>query len=208
MRLLSESFSDGGPIPARCALGKPHPTDHFTFSDNLSPHLAWEGVPEGAKSLVLLLADVDVPTRPDDVNQEGRTVPYELPRGEFFHWVLVDLSPKTRSLAEGAFSRGVTKKGKSGPAGPQGTRQGLNDYTGWFAGNPDLGGTWFGYDGPGPPWNDERLHHYHFELLALDVDRCPVEGSFTGPRVRAAVAGHIAARATLVGTYAIYPRAR
>ena len=208
MRLWSDSFPDGGPMPARLALGRPHPEQHFAFSDNRNPHLAWSDLPGGTKSLALIACDADVPTRPDDVNQEGRTVPYDLPRAEFFHWVLVDLAPSGGPLAEGEFASGVTKKGKPGPAGPRGTRQGINDYTGWFEGNADLGGTWFGYDGPGPPWNDERLHHYRFELFALDLARCPVEGRFTGPEVREAIEGHVLGRAALVGTYAIYPDAR
>jgi phosphatidylethanolamine-binding protein (PEBP) family uncharacterized protein len=52
------------------------------------------------------------------------------------------------------------------------------------------------------------VHHYHFTLYALDVSRCPVEGGFTGPDVLKAIAGHTLERASIVGTYAIYPKAR
>ena len=34
----------------------------------------------------------------------------------------------------------------------------MNDYTGWFAGNADMGGDYYGYDGPYPPFNDLRTH--------------------------------------------------
>ena len=51
---------------------------------------------------------------------------------------------------------GVTPRGKSGPDSAGGTRSGLNGYTEWFAGDADMGGQYFGYDGPCPPWNDER----------------------------------------------------
>ena len=61
-----------------------------------------------------------------------------------------------------------------------------------------MGGTYFGYDGPAPPWNDERLHRYFFQIYALDVDRCPVEGEFTARDVMASIEGHILAQAWLL----------
>jgi hypothetical protein len=66
---------------------------------------------------VLICHDFDVPSRGDDVNQPGREVPAELPRVDFFHWVLVDLPAGPGALAEGEFSRGFTARGKPGPAG-------------------------------------------------------------------------------------------
>ena len=208
MRLSSDSFKDGEAIPARYAFGKPHPETHVQLSDNVNPHLAWTDVPAGTKSFVVMCWDVDVPTKPDNVNKEGVTVPADLPRTDFYHWVLVDLAAGCASISEKEFSDGVTPKGKDGPDGPQGTRQGLNNYTQWFEGDADMGGEYFGYDGPGPPWNDELVHHYHFTVHALDVARCPVEGQFTGPDVLKAIDGHSLAHASIVGTYAIYPHAK
>ena len=208
MQLRSDSFKDGGAIPARYAFGKPHPETHVQLSDNVSPHLAWEGAPAGTRSFALICHDVDVPTKPDDVNKEGVTVPADLPRADFYHWVQVDLAADRSSVAEGEFSDRVTAKGKGGPEGPQGTRQGLNNYTQWFEGDPDMGGDYYSYDGPGPPWNDELVHHYHFTVYALDVEKTPVEGTFTGPDVLKAIEGHVLDQAAIVGTYAIYPNAR
>ena len=208
MKLMSESFQDQGAIPPRCAFGKHHPTTHVALSDNKSPHLAWSGLPAGTKSLALVCADADVPTRADDVNQEGRTVPADLPRAPFYHWVVVDIAPEQGGFAEGAFAEGVTPRGKAGPAGPLGTRLGVNSYVEWFAGDADMAGDYFGYDGPCPPWNDEIIHHYTFTLYALDVARGPVEGRFTGPDVLAAIRGHVLAEASILGTYHIYPGAR
>jgi hypothetical protein len=71
-----------------------------------------------------------------------------------------------------------------------------------------MAGEYFGYDGPCPPWNDEIVHRYHFTVYALDLDRCPVEGTFTGPDVLKAVEGHVLGEGSMVGTYAIYPKAR
>jgi phosphatidylethanolamine-binding protein (PEBP) family uncharacterized protein len=118
---------------------------------------------------------------------------------------MVDIPPAVTGIAAGACSPGITPHGKQQPPGPAGTRQGLNDYTLWFAGDPAMQGEWHGYDGPCPPWNDTLLHHYHFVLYATDLERCPVTGSFTGQQVEAAVAGHVLAEARLTGTYALNP---
>ncbi len=75
-----------------------------------------------------------------DVNQEGRTVPASLPRIDFFHWVLVDLPANAAPIAKGEFASSVTAKGKPGPGAPRGARQGVNDYTNWFAGDAEMGG--------------------------------------------------------------------
>jgi Raf kinase inhibitor-like YbhB/YbcL family protein len=208
MKLSSRSFENGRRIPARFAFGKPDPSSHVALSDNWNPHLEWTDLPSGTKSLALVMHDPDVPSRPDDVNKEGRVVPANLPRVDFFHWALVDLKPEPHAIQEGEFSKGITPRGKPGPEAPRGTRQGLNNYTQWFAGDEQMRGEYFGYDGPCPPWNDALLHHYHFTLYALDVDRCPLSGKFTGEDVRRAVEGHVLGSASIVGTYAINPEVK
>jgi Raf kinase inhibitor-like YbhB/YbcL family protein len=205
MKLWSDSFQNGQPIPADYAFGKPDPEAHMTFSGNESPHLAWSDLPEGTRSLVLLCVDPDAPTKADDVNQEGRKVSKDLPRGDFYHWVLVDLPPDASPLTRGEFSKEVTPGGKKAAPGPHGTRQGLNDYTDFLAGNADLAGKYFGYDGPCPPWNDEIVHRYRFTLYATDLPRCPVEGEFRGGDVQAAIEGHVLGEASIEGTYALNP---
>jgi phosphatidylethanolamine-binding protein (PEBP) family uncharacterized protein len=207
MRIWSTSFPAEQAIPERYALGKPHPTQHAQASDNVSPHLAWSELPPGTASLVLICHDRDAPSRRDDANKEGRVVPADLPRVDFFHLVMVDLPATPGSFAEGELSRGVIPHGKPGPAGPRGTRIGVNDYTGWFKGDPAMEGQYFGYDGPWPPWNDTRIHHYIFNLYALDVPRTAVDGVFTGAQVRHAITGHVLAEATYAGTYTINPQA-
>lgn len=207
MKLWSDSFQDGGSIPVRCAFGKHEPAAHIELSDNRNPHLAWSDLPKGTKSLALICHDGDVPSVPDQVNQEGVSVPASLPRVDFYHWVMVDIPPDASPIQEGEFSEGVTPRGK-GRSSPRGTRHGINDYTRWFEGNADMGGEYFGYDGPCPPWNDELVHRYHFTLYALDVERCAVEGNFTAPEVLSSLAGHVLDQASIVGTYAINPKAR
>ncbi len=206
MKLWSDGWANGDRIPARFAAGQPDGNGGAIFSDNLNPHLAWSEVPTQARSLVLICHDFDVPSHGEDVNQPGREVPADLPRVDFFHWVLVDLPAHDGSVAEGEFSRGFTARGKPGPAAPRGARHGLNDYTGWFAGNPDMAGRYFGYDGPFPPFNDSLVHHYVFTLYAVSVPRLAVEGEFTGADVRRALAGRVLAEATFSGTYTLNQR--
>jgi Raf kinase inhibitor-like YbhB/YbcL family protein len=206
MKLWSDSWTNGDRIGAKYAAGKLDGDKGVTFSDNLNPHLAWSDLPAGTKSLVLICHDFDVPSKGDDVNQSDREVPSDLPRVDFFHWLLVDLPPAVTRIAEGEFSRGFTPRGKPGPSAPHGARQGVNDYTGWFAGNPEMAGSYFGYDGPFPPFNDSLVHHYVFTLYALDIARVPVEGAFTGAQLRAAIAGHVLDAATYSGTYTLNRR--
>lgn len=204
MRLHSESFRDMQPIPETFAFGRPGDAgEPCVLSTNRSPHLAWSDVPAGTRSFALLCIDRDAPTRADDVNQPGRRVAAALPRAEFAHWLLVDLPAGLRELAAGACGEGVVARGKQAPPGPPGSRQGLNDYTHWFAGDPDMAGDWFGYDGPCPPWNDELVHRYRFSLHALDVANLGLEARFTLADARAAMAGHVLAEATVTGTYTL-----
>jgi Raf kinase inhibitor-like YbhB/YbcL family protein len=205
MRLWSDSWINGERIPTRYAAGRPDPQGGVMFSDNLSPHLAWSEVPAGTQSFALICHDFDVPSRGDDVNQPDREVPADLPRVDFFHWVMVDLPGSTGELKEGEFSRGFTPHGKLGPQ-IGAARHGLNDYTGWFAADPEMAGNYFGYDGPFPPFNDSLIHHYVFTVYALSVARVPVEGHFTGPQVREAIYPHILAEATHSGTYTLNKR--
>ncbi|MDP1671936.1 MAG: YbhB/YbcL family Raf kinase inhibitor-like protein [Burkholderiales bacterium] len=207
MKLTSTSFRDGQPIPAEFAFCAPDAKTHCTLGANRNPQLAWSDLPAGTKSLALICHDPDVPSKPDDVNQEGREVPASLPRVDFFHWVLVDLDPASGPIAAGEFSEAVTPRGKAGP-GPRGTRQGINDYTAWFAGDKDMNGDYHGYDGPCPPWNDSIKHHYVFTLYALDVAKCPVEGRFGGADVRKSIAGHVLGEAKITGLYTLNPKVK
>ena len=136
MKLTSDSWADGQRIPQKYAAGRPDPASLVSFSANVNPHLTWSEVPEGTKSFALICHDPDVPSRGDDVNQPDREVPADLPRVDFFHWVLVDLPSSLREIIEGEFSSGFTPRGKAGPATLHGARHGVNDYTGWFASDP------------------------------------------------------------------------
>ncbi|HJU80215.1 MAG TPA: YbhB/YbcL family Raf kinase inhibitor-like protein [Acidimicrobiia bacterium] len=205
MELTSNSISPGKPIPSEFAFAEPDPESHIRFAGNRNPHLRWSGAPAATRSFAIVAVDPDVPSVGTDVNQEGRTVPADLPRVNFYHWLLVDLPPSTSEIGAGSHSQGVTARGKPGPGAPGGGRHGLNSYTGWFAGDAEMEGDYFGYDGPCPPWNDERLHHYTFTVYALDTERASVDGSFEAAELLEAIEGHILDQASLMGTYALNP---
>jgi hypothetical protein len=208
VKLWSDHFKDGAAIPPEFAFGKPHPETHVELSQNCNPHLAWSDLPAGTRSLCLICVDPDAPSRPDEVNREDVTVPRDLPRADFHHWLLVDLPPDSSPIREAEFSDGITAGGKAGGEGPRNTRSGLNDYTMWFASDLEMAGQYYGYDGPCPPWNDELIHRYRFTLYALDLERCPVEGEFDAADLLAAIEGHVLGEASITGTYAIFPDAR
>jgi len=197
MKLTSACFGDEQKIPVECAFCAPDARTRVTLSTNLNPDLSWSDLPSGTRSLVLVCHDRDVPSKADDVNQD-----------DFFHWVLMDIPAEARSLAEGEGSQGIQPRGKSGPDAGHGRRHGSNDYTLWFKGDAAMEGTYFGYDGPCPPFNDTVIHPYTFTLYALDVARCPVEGVVDGRAVRQAIEGHVLASATLIGTYTLAADAR
>jgi len=205
MRLTTTAFSNDGAIPGEFAFAVIDPASHVRLSANRNPDFAWGDVPSGTRSLALICHDPDVPSRGDDVNKEGREVPASLPRVDFFHWVLIDLSPNTTRVARGEHSDGVVARGKPGPNAPSEGRHGINDYTGWFAGDKEMAGDYYGYDGPCPPWNDAIPHRYVFTLYALDVAQLAVPDDFTGSDARKAMQGHVLGQAAVTGRYTLNP---
>lgn len=106
LQITSDAFQDGGPIPAT-----------FTGDgEDISPPLKWDGLPDGTKSLALI---VDDPDAPDPEN----------PQRTWVHWVLYNIPPGVEGIREGA------------PRLPEGTKEGLNDWerTGYGGPNPPKG---------------------------------------------------------------------
>lgn len=208
MQLNSESFQNGATIPGEFAFAIPAAVGHIALSTNHNPQLSWSDVPEGTQSFVLICHDPDVPSRGDDVNQEGRTVAAELHRVDFQHWLLLDIPGTTREIAATSQSSQVSPGGKPGPQAPHGLRHGINSYTQWFAGDPQMQGDYYGYDGPCPPWNDALIHRYVFTLYALDCPRLEIDGRLDAAKVLAALAAApVLASASLVGYYSLNPEA-
>ena len=108
LALTSPAFTPGGEIPAL-----------FTCEGrDLSPALAWTGVPESAKSLVLIVDDPDAPDP-------------KAPKMTWVHWLLYDLPPSARGLPEAVAPEAL----------PTGTLQGTNDWkrTGYGGPCPPIG---------------------------------------------------------------------
>jgi Raf kinase inhibitor-like YbhB/YbcL family protein len=108
MKLSSTAFVQGGAIPSR----------YTCTGRDISPALAWTGLPDGARSLVLI---VDDPDAPDPA----------APKMTWVHWLLYNLP-----AAEGTLAEGITTDGL-----PPGTREGLNDWkrTGYGGPCPPVG---------------------------------------------------------------------
>src|SRR5574341_2035810 len=106
--LTSLAFLAGGEIP-----------EAFTCEGrDVSPALQWAGVPESAKSLVLIVDDPDAPDP-------------KAPKMTWVHWVLYNLPPTAKGLPQAVVPRDL----------PAGTRQGTNDWkrTGWGGPCPPIG---------------------------------------------------------------------
>ena len=106
--ITSAAFAPNGEIPTR----------YTCDGDDVSPPLSWNGVPEAAKSLVLI---VDDPDAPDPA----------APKMTWVHWVLYNLPPDDTDLPEGVSSVDLHP----------GTREGLNDWqrTGYGGPCPPIG---------------------------------------------------------------------
>jgi Raf kinase inhibitor-like YbhB/YbcL family protein len=153
---------------------------------------------------VLLCIDTDAPTDASLAGKEGVEIPVEHPRGDFVHWAVVDIPADMHEIAAGSASDGVTKGGKPSRDG-EGMRQGMNDYTGWFAGDSGgMRGKYHGYDGPYPPPNDLRTHRYFFRLYALDVAKLDVPAAFTAADAQRAMHGHVLDEVAIYGTYRLH----
>ncbi|RYZ72661.1 MAG: YbhB/YbcL family Raf kinase inhibitor-like protein [Lysobacteraceae bacterium] len=200
MRIRSDSFDNASVIPEAFTMGAAD-----GFGGNRNPHLAWDEVPPGTRSFALLCIDPDAPTVAATVGRTDLQIPVEQPRAAFIHWVMVDIPASIRTIEAGSCSDGISARGKQDPPGPAGARQGLNDYTGWFAGDAGMGGDYFGYDGPYPPFNDLRRHRYFFRLFALDVERLDLPARFGAAEALRAMQGHVLGEALVHGSYSLNP---
>jgi Raf kinase inhibitor-like YbhB/YbcL family protein len=206
MKVTSQSLKDKGTIPPQYALGVPGAGGPVP-GPNKSPHLAWSDAPAGTKSFAVIAVDVAAPAKADDANKSDRTIPYDFPRADFYHWALIDIHPSLTELPEGADSDGLTVKGKPPGKTPNGVR-GVNSYREWFGDDPNMGGDYGGYDGPWPPFNDERAHRYVFTVYALDVATLGLTSPFSCLDAVKALEKHVLGKASIEGTYSLNPTAK
>jgi Raf kinase inhibitor-like YbhB/YbcL family protein len=165
--------------------------------EDKSPGLWWSAGPTGTQSYVLIAVDPDVVKNLSLMNKPGVTIPYDAPRMNIYHWVLINIPASVHKLAAGEDGDGFKPGGKDIGPGKVGLR-GTNDYWPFFNKRPGapaaMHGPYGGYDGPCPPSNDHKVHDYKFEIYALDVPSLPLTGQFFAPQVIAAMQGHILAK--------------
>lgn len=207
LELTVGGFDNGKPIPEKFAFCAPDGKSKTKEGGNINPEIRWSGAPKEAKSFALLVVDSDVPASFDNANKEGKTIAKNAPRQDFYHWVLVNIPADISEIKEGAgkitiYASAITE-GKSiklplhsykGPG-----IAGINDFASFMKDKPAE--TFIGYDGPCPPWNDERLHRYRFMLFALDVETLPLKGKFGGKEAFEAVKPHVISQAEWMGTF-------
>lgn len=203
MKLDSDTLRDGAPLPTDHALGV-RSAGGPVPGKNRSPALSWSGAPPGTCSFVVTCVDPDAPTQKDDANKPDRTIAASFPRGDFVHWLLVDVPAELTGLPAGIDGEGIVPRGKASARTPYGLR-GVNDYTSWFEGDADMEGTYAGYDGAWPPFNDAIPHRYVFTVYAVDVASLGLAPGFRGPALRAALAGHVLAEASITCAYSLNP---
>ena len=180
----------------------PAATGHVKAGHDKSIGVAWSKGPEGTKSYAVVMVDVDVPTSFDDAGKEGKVLPADMERRSFYHWLLYDIPASQVQIPANTDSDALVQHGKTELKTPYGIR-GINDYAPYFASDPERKGVYAGYDGPCPPWNDARIHHYHLKVFALDVKSLGLTGPVTGPQLMDALASHILAQGEVVGKYTL-----
>lgn len=167
----------------------------------LRPTIRWSGAPKETASFAIFMMDPDVPADFNDAGKEGKVLAKDMKRIDFFHYGLINIPAKTTELAGGDSS-------KPPAVGDELVNDlGLNKYV-----DPASA-----YGGPCPPWNDERLHHYHFIVLALDkgapvnvllepiYNSPPTADPMTAKNTfnRLMESKHVLAHGTVVGTYTL-----
>jgi Raf kinase inhibitor-like YbhB/YbcL family protein len=209
LTLESNSIADGQPIAEVYAVAVPTSEGRAAIAgQDRSPHMRWFGEPDGTRSFAISVVDPDVPADRTRMGVEGVSLGDDEPRVRFAHWLIADVPADVHEFSEGADGDGFVAHGKPpGPTGMGGV-SGANGYRGLFDGNPDLEGTYGGWDGPFPPWNDEHLHHYVTTVYALDVDTLALGAGFTLDEFEAAIDGHVLERAEIVPTYTLNPSLR
>ncbi|HEX5936422.1 MAG TPA: YbhB/YbcL family Raf kinase inhibitor-like protein [Actinomycetota bacterium] len=208
LQVESTSMRDGEPIPERYAVATPTADGKAEIAGaDVSPHLRWAGEPEATRSFAISVVDPDVPDRSRQ-GVEGLSLGDDEPREDFAHWLVVDIPPNVHELPEGAGGDGFVPHGRPAEPPTAGAVSGQNSYRELFDGNADFEGTYGGWDGPFPPWNDEVVHRYLTTVHALDVDPVGVEPGFTLVEFRAAIEGHVLDEGRIVPTYTLNPSLR
>ena len=166
--------------------------------ENVRPKISWAKGPKETQSYAIIVIDPDVPANLDDINKEDVTIEADAPRQPFYHWAQVDIPADITELPKGK-GRGLDK-GQASHGIP-----GINDYATFL--DPTRALEFKGWDGPCPPWNDMKVHHYHFIVAALDVRSLDLPQGFTARDAFEAIKAHTIAKGKVIGTYTTNPEA-
>lgn len=180
-----DSITDGGPIPMKHAFCEATPEGKSTEGENLRPTIRWNTPPEGTRSLLVVVRDLDVPQDFTDAGKDGKVVKADAPRRLFYHWGLADVPPSTASIP-GSPAKEAPKFGVA-------LKTDMADYVK----HPS------NYGGPCPPWNDERLHRYEYIVYALGVETLKLPANATVADAEKAAAPDVLAEAKVTGTYTL-----
>ncbi len=161
LEVTSTAFQHGQPIPKK----------YTGEGVDVSPPIAWKGLPPETKEIALICDDPDAPTAEPWV-----------------HWVIYKIPGDTTELPEG-IPRELRLKT------PAGAMQGKNS---WPDDPQDKVGN-IGYRGPMPP-RGHGVHHYHFKVYALKGE-LNVQPGLTKKALLDAMKNLIVAEGELVGTY-------
>ena len=163
MTLTTDAFADGTVIPIKFSQAAPGAAP----GEGSSPGLSWGNIPQGTKSLLLHMHDLDF--------VRNKTIDDQV------HWLVWNIPATVKGFAE-AFPKGANL--------PDGSYQ--------------ISVTGPVYRGPGAAANGP-LHHYMFEILALDinldfpaVNNDPFE---TRAKVMQSIQGHILGKAVMGGLF-------
>ena len=184
LKVEVDKISDKSPIPEANALCEATPDGKSTSGKNERPTISWSKGPNETKSYAVIVSDPDVPADFSKAGKEGQVVGKDDPRQMFYHWAVLDI-PATTTKIDGG-----TDPIKLGtPA--------TNDLGKYMPDNTQ-------YGGPCPPWNDQRIHHYHFTVYALDVASLGLKNATAKQAAEALkTSKNVLATGEVVGTYTL-----
>ncbi len=182
LKVKLDGIADGHAIDPYFCSCRPDSWGGVKPGGNHSPAISWSGAPRETKSFALIAVDRDVPADFSPANKVGLTIPSDAERKAFYHWLLVHIPADVTGLGENDLA---------GIAGRNSMAEKSKNAN--------------GYDGPCPPFNDERVHTYHFTVYALDVAALDLKPGFSGEEATVAIAGHILDQGEATGCYTTNP---
>ena len=176
--ISSVNFANYGYIPEQFAMMKIN-NGEITPSSDIFPALILNNIPPKTQSLAISVIDPDAPTDFTNANQAGKYIPATMPRQDFIHLLATNIPPQPHITQDDLQICGYN---------------GYNDlyddkeYT--------------GYNGPCPPWNDEKPHTYIFTVYCVK-NVINLKTGFSYLEFTNALTGNTIAQASWHGLYTL-----